>query len=155
MSAFKAQSMMQKLKEQLKLSVAGVSFVEGSDASFFPILLIAKGTSGTREAVLVKIEMVPDDAGHKDALDLTQRLYNPHKVTILREDAGGSEEPQQPDMREKITAECAKLGSKTEIWEDDEVRLITDPADYDLSGATKVAEFSPDNMKQNPLTNSQ
>lgn len=155
MAAFKAQAMMAKLKEELKLSVSGVSFVDGSDSSFFPILLVAKGSGGSREAILVKIEMLPDDAGHKDALDLTQRLYSPHRIRILREDEAGSEVPQQRDLREKVSGECNKLGSKVEIWEKEGIRTATATSSYDLSGATQIATVSTDNRKANPLTNAQ
>lgn len=155
MAAFKAQAMIRTLKEQLRLSVAGASFVEGSDSSFFPILLVSKGAGASAEAILIKIEMLPDDAQHKDALDQPQRLYNPHRIRVLREDEAGTEVPQQRDLREKVTSECIKLGSKVEIWEKEGIRLATAISAYDLTGATKVAEVGADNRKANPLTNSQ
>lgn len=155
MAAFKAQAMMRALQENLKLAEPTASFAQSNDSSFFPTMLISVGSAGTYEAILIKIEMLPDAAQHVDALGSPQRLYNPHRINILREDAGGSTAIRQAELRERVTAECIKMGSRVDIWEKDGIALTTDPSTYSLSGATEVADLSVDLRKANPMTNSQ
>ena len=146
MSAFKSQAMIRELKQSLELQVAGVSFLEGTDASFFPILLASKGG----EALFVKIEMVSDPAGHKDGLDLPQRLYSPHRIIIERDSTMA-----QAAFKEIVSAEAVKLGSKVAVYEKAGIAAETAISGYDLAGATLVVELATDTLKQNPLTNSQ
>lgn len=148
MAAFKAQAMARNLREHLELTLKGVSVKEANDNGFFPILLIKKGA----EALYVKIEMLPDDAQHKDGLDLPQRLYSPHKVSILREEAASATEAE---LRERVTSGCASLGAKVRLLEKAGIAAATDPAAYDETGAALIAELGSDDRKQNPLTNSQ
>lgn len=155
MSSFKAQAMARNLREHLELSVKGASFGEANDAGYFPILLVEVGAGLTREAILVKIDMLPDIAQHKDGLDLPQRLFSPHRISILREDAAGAEGIKQPELRERVTAACAAMGAKVRILEKEGVSLETDAANYSDVGATLVAEINADVRQQNPLTNSQ
>lgn len=146
MSAFKSAAMMRELKQSLELLVAGVSFIEGSDSSFFPVLMASKGG----EALFVKIEMVSDPAGHKDGLDLPQRLYSPHKITIERDSTMA-----QAAFKEVVTSEAVKLGCKVSIFEKAGIAAETAISGFDLSGATLVVELKTDSLMQNPLTNSQ
>lgn len=155
MSAFKAQAMSRNLREHLELTISGLTVKEASDSSFFPTLLVTKGVGASQESIFIKIDMLPDSAQHKDGLDLPQRNYAPHRLTILREDAAGAEAPQQPELRERVSAACSAQGAQVRIYEKEGVRLATDPATYDLTGATLIATMGTDDRKQNPLTNSQ
>lgn len=146
MSAFKAQAMMRELKQSLELLVPGLSIEEGTDASFFPLLRAAKGG----ESLFVKIEMLPDLAGHKDGLDLPQRIYSPHKITIERDAV-----MVEAAFKEIVSSECVKLGSKVSIYEKAGVAASTDLTGFNLTGATLVVELKVDMTMANPLVNSQ
>lgn len=155
MAAFKAQAMIQRLQESLELAEPTAKFASANDSNFFPTLLVSKGAAGTYEALQIHIEMLPDPAAHVDALGSPQRLYNPHRVVILREDAAGATAIRQAELRERVTAECIKLGSRVDIWEKDGAGLATDPSAYSLSGAAQVADLTVDLREANPMTNSQ
>lgn len=144
-TCFKAQAMARRLKQQLGISLAGVSVAEAYDADGYPILTVSKGA----ESLYVFI-MNRGNAGRVDALGLPQRAYSPHKVVILREDyTDATTLPTEIAMREKVTAESVKLGAKVEIWEREDVTT----AGAVLTGATMVAEIDADPIHK--LTNSQ
>jgi hypothetical protein len=138
MTAFKCQAHSRELSQRLKLSIADLAIEEALDANGMPELKIEKGS----EAILVKIETL-DNAGRVDGLGLPQRVYSPHKCTILQADAASDLE-----VRAKVLAACAKLGMKLMVYEAAAV-----PASWDLAGATKTAEIASDEI--NPLTQSQ
>ena len=138
MANFKAQAHMRELKQRLSLSIAGAVFSDSVDANGNPEMKMASGA----EIQFIKIQDV-GNAGRVDGLGLAQRAYSPHQVQILR-DAAVSDAA----AREKLSAACAKLGMKMEIWQDASM-----PAIFDLSSATKVVEIRSDEI--NPLTSSQ
>lgn len=136
---FKAQAHMRELKQRLQLSQAGAVFSDDLDASGNPIMKMTVGS----EIQFVKIEAV-DNAGRVDGLGLAQRSYSPHKCTILRD----SDTISDLAARERLSAACAKLGMKLEIWQ-----IASLPVSFDLTGATKAVELGSD--EQHPLTKSQ
>jgi len=138
MTSFKAQAHMRELKQRLSLSIAGATFSDSTDANGNPSMTMTSGA----EVQEVHIEDV-GNAGRVDGLGLPQRAYSPHKVQVLRDPTASSVE-----AREKLTAACAKLGMKMEIWE-----VTPMPASFDLTLATLVAEIRSDEV--NPLTQSQ
>ena len=141
MTAFKAQAMSQRLQQQLNVSQAGLAFVLALDTNGYPTLAVTKGS----ETVWVYIAD-QGNAGRIDGLGLPQRAYSPHVVQILRED-WATTAPTQLEMRERITAECVKLGAEVQIWEHEA------PSAFVLTGAALIADIFPDPI--NKLTNGQ
>ena len=142
MTAFKAQAMAQRLKQQLPQVVAGVTVVQSLDVNGFPTL----ACTVSAETVFVKITD-QGNAGRVDGIGMPQRAYSPHKVQILRENIGTSVEPTQWPLREAVVAESVKLGSLVEIWE------MEDPTVFDLTTATLLVSLPQDPI--NKLTNGQ
>lgn len=138
MTAFKCQAHSRELSQRLKLAIADLAIDEALDANGMPELKIAKGA----ETLFVKIETL-DNAGRVDGLGLPQRVYSPHKCTILQDAAASDLE-----VRAKVLAACAKLGMKLLVFENAAM-----PTSWDLTGATKTAEIASDEI--NPLTQSQ
>ena len=142
MTAFKAQAMSQRLQQQLNVSMQGLAFVLSFDSNGYPTLAVTKSA----ETVWVYIAD-QGNAGRVDGLGLPQRAYSPHVVQILREDWAGNTAPTQLEMRERITAECVKLGAEVQIWEHEA------PTAFVLTGAALIADIFPDPI--NKLTNGQ
>lgn len=136
-TAFKAQAMARRFKQQVALVVSGLTLTESFDSSNYPIEKVVKGA----EIVWVKIES-RGNAGRVDGLGLPQRAYSPHKVIILR-----SSTATDVAVREACMAEAVRLGTLVEIWE-----AATVPA-YDLSSAVLVASMPNDPV--HGLTNAQ
>jgi hypothetical protein len=139
-TTFKSVAHARELKQRLSLQVKGLAVVETADAAGNPIAKYTKGA----EVIWVKIETLPNDSALTDALGLAQRVYSPHRVQILRD----SDTISDAGFRELMTAACAKLGMKLEIWQQ-----ATLPASFDLSAATKAADIAADEI--NPLMSSQ
>ena len=138
MSAFKAQAISRELRQRIEAAASGLTITEAQDSSFMPILKIVKGG----ETIYVKTEVEPNPSGGVDALDLQQRIYSPHRLTILRLEAAALVDAE---LRELVTAEATKAGAKTLIYEVDPV-----PASYDLTGAALIAEIK--SNQWHPLT---
>lgn len=142
MTAFKAQAMAQRLKQQLPQVVAGVTVVLSVDVNGFPTL----ACTVSAETVFVKITD-QGNAGRVDGIGMPQRAYSPHKVQILRESVAGSVTPSQYPLREAVVGESVKLGSLVEIWE------VEAPTSFDLTSATLIVSLPMDPI--NKLTNGQ
>jgi hypothetical protein len=137
MAAFKAQAMSRELRQRLEAALSGLSIIESQDSGAMPILKIVKGS----ETVFVKTEVDGNPSGGVDGLDLSQRQYSPHRMTILRDGDTISDQ----EMREKITAECARAGCKVLLYEINPL-----PSAYDLTGATLKATLK--SNQWHPLT---
>ena len=143
-TCFKAQAMARRFKQQMEISIAGMSIAESFDADGYPVLTVSGGTD-----TLYVFVQNRGNAGRVDALGLPQRAYSPHKVVILREDIASTEVPVDLALREKVTAEAVKLGAKVEIWEREDVTTLGAV----MTGAAMLVEIDPDPVHR--LTNSQ
>lgn len=140
MAFAKAQAMSRNFSDRLQASISGVTYAQYLDAASMPETLYTKGS----ENIWVKMETEPDAAAPVDALGLTQRLYSPHRVTLLQDGDTVSDK----ELRAKVLDLAGKQGCKVLLYE-----INTLPATYTLAGATLVATIPSDPW--NPLTQSE
>lgn len=144
--------MARDIHTQIALTIPGVQITYMLDSNFFPTQLYI--SPAPTEAMFVRIDMLPDPAGHVNSLNQPQPLYAPHEVIILREPEATS---ANDNLRIQILARAAELGTKLFVYESAGVKTQTSFANYAtlLAAATLVSTIEPDTLKANPLTNSQ
>lgn len=152
MAAFKCQSMARDIQTQLQLTIPGITVQESIDSNFFPTLLFTSPSPA--EAMFVRIDMLPDPAGHVNSLNQPQPLYAPSEVVILREPGPTA---VNEAFRAQVLARAVELGAKTFIYDSTGVKTQTGFTNYAtlLAAGTLATSIETDTIKANPLTNSQ
>lgn len=146
MSLFKAQAHMRELRQRLSLSIPAATFVDDLDANSMPILVVSHAS----EKQFIKIETL-DNAGRVDALGLPQRVYSPHKCSLIRE--ATATPPADILGREIVSAAIAKLGMEIDIYEGTGVKTAANYAAAEALAPTVTVKIRSDEI--NPLTQSQ
>jgi len=125
MTSFKNQAMARDLRARLEAMCPGLTVTETTDANFNPILYL----SAAGEDMFLTIQVEPDPSGGVDGLNLTQTLYSPAQIILLRETAVGNEV-----LRTLAVSESARSGCKVLVYE-----VASLPGSFSLSGASEVA----------------
>ena len=128
----KAEALMRALEEKLRLRGAPNVVKLSSTA----IRISKSATPAVAEAnMLIRIKPKADDIDRRDALNLPQRVYNPHICEILLEDAlaGAEAAALQKKLSESIY-ELSRAGMAIDVLEHtDALAAVAAEADFEDS----------------------